>query len=70
LVKKGTKQNKNIDKFSDFAEAGSKFSNQIPTNSNNNVNVFMQRNQRDVPSSPKSHQLPVNSNPKRNNFIN
>ncbi len=30
----------------------------------------MQQNQRDVPSSRKSHQLPVNSNPKRNNFIN
>ena len=30
----------------------------------------MQKNQRDIPSSPKSHQLPVNSNPKRNSFIN
>jgi len=29
----------------------------------------MQQNQRGVVSSPESNQLPVNSNPKRNNFI-
>lgn len=74
MIKQGVKENKNVEKF-DYVKQNrlnKQMIEQVPTSSNNTVNVFMNRNIRDNEQNERKETQKVGSNKssgRRNDLI-